>query len=259
MTQKLRVLLVRHGQSEANANQEIGKRKADHAIELTEKGHEQAKAVGRFLAKYLIPEDSPRRVVRAQEHIALSKIRMWNSPYLRTRQTSKNILATALVSDEPVHFGEVNYGARIRQPGQSIFYDAKALEHLGLHEQLFGIFDSLSDEERANRFPTEWAHYSKCKAFEGKVWARHPGGESRVDVALRLHNSFFGTIQRDFERHYIKTIVVVAHGTVNRAFTTMWCHHTWEFLEKEPNPRNCSVRLLENGEDKGYIFDGFEP
>jgi hypothetical protein len=21
---------------------------------------------------------------------------------------------------------------------------------------------------------------------------------------------------------------------------------------------NCSVRLIENGEDKGYIFDGFE-
>lgn len=86
-----------------------------------------------------------------------------------------------------------------------------------------------------------------------------PGGESRVDVALRLHHGFFGTAQRDFDRHNINTVVVVAHGTVNRAFTTMWCHHNWEFLEKEPNPNNCSVRLLEDGKDQGYVFDGFPP
>lgn len=25
---------------------------------------------------------------------------------------------------------------------------------------------------------------------------------------------------------------------------------------KEPNPPNCSIRLLADGEDKGYIYEG---
>lgn len=245
---KLRVLLVRHGESEANRNQEIGKRKADHAVELTEEGNAQAKACGSFLAKYL---------VTCGEGEVFEAVRLWHSPYRRTRQTAARIMETARLPHR-VNMVADQFDAQLnhsREAGESIFWDKR--EHLGLHEQLFGVFDGLSDEERAEQYPTEWAHYQKCKEFEGKVWARHPGGESRVDVALRLHSGFFGTVQRDFDRHKVNTIVVVAHGTVNRAFTQQWCHFGWEFLEKEPNPRNCSVRLLEDGKDQGYIFDGY--
>jgi hypothetical protein len=31
----------------------------------------------------------------------------------------------------------------------------------------------------------------------------------------------------------------------------------FEWFEKEPNPWNCSIRLIENNVDKGYIFQGF--
>lgn len=129
-------------------------------------------------------------------------------------------------------------------------------EHLLLAEQQFGLFDGLSDEEREARYPAEHAYYEKCKKFEGKLWPKMPLGESRIDVAQRVHQSF-GTFKRDAEKHGINNIIIAAHGTVNRAFIMMWLHLPYEWMHSEPNPPNCSVRLLEDGEDKGYIFEGF--
>jgi len=130
-------------------------------------------------------------------------------------------------------------------------------EDILLAEQQFGLFDGLSDKEREMAYPREWAHYLKTREAQGKMWARMPMGESRADVCGRL-KQFFGTIHRDQERHGIDTHVIVAHGTTNRAFATMWLHKRYEWMHEEPNPKNCSIRLLEDGKDKGYIFEGFD-
>lgn len=34
-----------------------------------------------------------------------------------------------------------------------------------------------------------------------------------------------------------------------------WLHLPFEWIEKEPNPKNCAVRLIEDGKDKGYIWE----
>jgi broad specificity phosphatase PhoE len=130
-------------------------------------------------------------------------------------------------------------------------------EHIMLCEQQFGLFDGVPDEELPQRFPLEHAHYALAEKFEGRFWARMPLGESRFDVAMRVHQAF-GTFQRDAERHDIRNIVVICHGVTLRAFVMMWCHYTPEWFENEPNPANCAIRLIEDGEDKGYLFDGFE-
>lgn len=220
----MRIFLVRHGQSQANVDHSINSRVADHAIELTEEGHKQAQAAGEFLGDYLQADNL--------------RIRLWHSPYRRTRQTADRIQETA-----------VGY------QGDSIFLDKR--EHMLLAEQQFGLFDGLSDEERENQFPKEQAYYEKCKAFEGKMWPKMPLGESRFEVCQRVHQAF-GTFHRDAEKHGIRNIVVVGHGTTNRAFVTMWLHKPWEWMHEEPNPLNCSIRLIEDGEDKGYIFKGFK-
>lgn len=222
--------------SRANVDWSENRKVADHAIELTETGKEQARKAGEFLAGYF------------REHLSgtpqPTKIRLWHSPYLRTRQTADGVEETCRIS-RPGHPAD----------GESWFLDRK--EHFLLHEQQFGIFDGLSDEERAQQYPAETEHYEKCKKFEGKVWAKLPMGESRIDVARRMHQAF-GTFKRDEEKHGIENIVVVGHGTTNRCFTMAWMHLGPEWLEKEPNPWNCSVRLIENGEDRGYIFKGFK-
>jgi Histidine phosphatase superfamily (branch 1) len=130
-------------------------------------------------------------------------------------------------------------------------------EHLLLHEQQFGLFDGLSDNERRETFPEMQAYYEKCKQYEGKLWPIMPLGESRIQVCSRVHQTF-GTFHRDHDKHGISTIVVVGHGTTNRAFIQMWLHKEWEWMHNEPNPNNCSIRLIESGEDCGYIFNGFD-
>lgn len=248
----MRIFLVRHGMSRANVDWSENRRVADHAIELTEEGKKQAKKAGAFLAGYF------------RDHFPQGTlIRLWHSPYVRTRQTAAGIVETCRLSPSEIEAPEPD----LYPNGKSWFVDPAEIDplkrpvpharnHNLLHEQQFGIFDGLSDEERKELYPAETEHYEKCKKFEGKVWAKFPMGESRMDTARRLHQAF-GTFHRDAEKHGIENIVVVGHGTTNRCFMMEWLHYTPEWLEKEPNPTNCSVRLIENGEDEGYIFDEF--
>jgi 2,3-bisphosphoglycerate-dependent phosphoglycerate mutase len=248
----MRIFLVRHGQSKSNVDWSENQRVADHAIELSEEGHMQAKAAGTFINDYL--HDN---VVLRSEPDSIPRVRMWRSPYTRTRQTADHIfnLSWARASTAIQTPGVPPPLWEQRPKGAPVIFDAR--EHLLLAEQQFGLFDGLSDEERESRYPAEHAYYEKCKKFEGKHWPKMPLGESRNDVCQRVHQSF-GTFKRDEEKHGIEDIIVVAHGTVNRAFIMMWQHLPYEWMHSEPNPPNCSVRLLENGEDKGFIFPGFD-
>ncbi len=257
MSQKLRILLVRHGQSQSNKDWSVNKRVADHAIELTDEGKEQARQAGKFLADWIWT------CLVHKDHLGfnhLQKIRLWNAPYARTRQTRDGILETCVVPEkcivrnedpELIDLIQNNY----LKEGETFFESHR--EHLLLHEQQFGLFDGLSDNERRETFPEMQAYYEKCKQYEGKLWPIMPLGESRIQVCSRVHQTF-GTFHRDHDKHGISTIVVVGHGTTNRAFVQMWLHREWEWMHNEPNPNNCSIRLIESGDDCGYIFNGFD-
>jgi len=220
----MRIFLVRHGISEANLDKSIHGNIADHAIRLAPEGFRQARKAGEFLADYF------------KSNIKNEKARMWVSPYKRTRETAAEIIS------------------------KTAPYILDVREHINLVEQQFGLFDGMSHEGTFNeiqlKYPNEYEHYKKCEDFEGKFWARMPMGESRFDVALRVHQCF-GTFHRDREKHGIENIIVVAHGLSNRAFLMQWCHYSVEWFEAENNPKNCSIRLIEDNVDKGYIFEGF--
>jgi 2,3-bisphosphoglycerate-dependent phosphoglycerate mutase len=232
-------------------------KRADSAIELTEDGKEQARGAGEFLRDYFT-----KSMLMDGRGSHIPKIRLWHSPYTRTRQTAAEIEKTCLLPKDveilnaPSEPGVYDISEKeTRKAGTPFFLDKK--EHHILHEQQFGLWDGLSDKEREEQFPREWALYLKYKTDGAKVWAPLPGGESRMDVARRVHQAF-GSMHRDAEKHGIHDIVVVGHGTTNRAFTFSWMHYPWEWFEVEPNPKNCSVRLIEDGEDKEYIFKGFD-
>lgn len=218
-----RIFLVRHGESEFNVNPDLGKTKADHAVELTPKGQTQAQVAGGFLNNWLMENVSTQN---------LGCIRIWTSPYERTRRTAGFI------------------------EGYCDKWILDRREHILLCEQQFGLFDGIPTHELSKVYPAEQAHYQKCEDHEGRFWARLPLGESRFDVATRIHQAF-GTFHRDAERHGIDHIVVICHGVTLRAFVMMWCHHTPEWFDAEPNPKNCAIRLIEGGDDRGYIFEGF--
>ena len=213
---------MRHGESLGNIDPVVHATTADHAIPLSERGVEQAREAGRVLDRHLA---NALAIDRAH-------VRLWLSPYRRTRQTADAIAAEA--------------GAWITD----------RREHILLCEQQFGLFDGVPEPDLPRRFPDEFSYYDMQCRFGGKFWARMPQGESRFDVAKRIHQAF-GTFHRDAADHGIKNLVVICHGVTLRAFVMMWCHLTPEWFEHEPNPNNCAIRLLDDGVDRGYLFDGF--
>lgn len=213
-----KIFLVRHGESVGNVDKSVHFTTPDHAIGLSDKGKLQAEKAGEALVKYF------------QANEIAGYTRMWVSPYLRTRETAAGI-------------------------AKSFPFGIDQREHINIVEQQFGLFDGHPDEELAKLFPLEHAHYDKCEKKEGKFWARMPLGESRFDVAIRVHQ-FFGTLMRDYEKHNISNVVIVSHGVTNRAFTMQWLHLPFEWFEREPNPNNCSIRLIDGNTDCGYIHAG---
>jgi len=197
----------------------------DHAIPLTELGQQQADAAGPALATLL------------KEDRVYGPIRMWVSPYIRTRDTAERIFAS--LKDE---------------------FNIDKREHINLCEQQFGLFDNVPDEELPKVFPLEHAHYDLAEKYQGRFWPRMPLGESRFDVARRVYESF-GTFHRDSDRHQIDNIIVVCHGVVLRAFIMQWLHLPYEWMDTQRNPGNCDIYRISKtrafGEthiEHGYVY-----
>lgn len=70
------VILVRHGESQANADHTLLRRKADNLIELTARGSQQARAVGERI-RAVVGEDA--------------YVHVYVSPFQRTLQTARGL------------------------------------------------------------------------------------------------------------------------------------------------------------------------
>lgn len=220
----MRIFLVRHGESIGNVDKAHYKTTPDFAIPLSEQGRGQARAAADALDKHLFPQGFV-----GPTH---PRFRVWTSPYTRTRQTADEFLD--------------------RFPPMCII-DRR--EHVLLAEQQFGLLDGIAGEAVEDHYPDVAQRYDLYKGHGGKFWTRPPAGESRFDVCQRVHQAF-GTFQRDADKHGIQDLIVIAHGTTLRAFVMMWLHLPYEWFEREPNPKNCSIRLIEGSEDRGYVYEG---
>ncbi len=105
----------------------------------------------------------------------------WSSPYLRARQTAQ--VALAELADPP----------RIRQDER-------------IRDRELGVLDLLTSHGVRSRFPAE----AQRRGWLGKFYYRPPGGESWVDLALRVR-SFLADLDRQLGsgRH-----LIVAHDAV---------------------------------------------
>lgn len=211
----MHIFLIRHGESVANTGENLVRRIPDHLVPLTERGRVQARLTGVWLAAYC-----------REKGIDLSRARIWQSPFVRTRETAAEFNKALGITD-------------IR-------------EDITLTEQQFGLFDAITDEERRTLYPNEYAEYMRQINNCGRFYARLPMGESPFDVAIRVHQ-FMGTIYRDYEKHGIDTLFVFTHGTTLRTFLLRWFHYSTEWYEQERNPKNCMIREIIDGTDLGYI------
>jgi 2,3-bisphosphoglycerate-dependent phosphoglycerate mutase len=214
----MRIFLVRHGESAGNLDEQAYRQFGDHNVPLTEFGYRQALEAGRAVASYL--SGLPRPGFR--------KIKIWYSPYLRTRQTKDALLAVL--------------------PGDVV---AGAYEDYLLREQDFGLFTEIYDQaEQKQKFPDEFEKWARLRNSSGKFYARPPDGESRADVAQRVR-LFLQTVMHDVESGS-DNVVIVGHGVTNRAFEMNFLHHSVDWFERSDNPGNADVVLIEGTHRQGY-------
>jgi broad specificity phosphatase PhoE len=172
------LLLVRHGESEANRVAAEAERSGalridlparDADVPLSGLGREQATAVGRALAG-LSRGDRPTAA--------------WVSPYRRARETAE------LAVEE--------WGRDIPQR-----VDER------LRDRELGILDGLTSLGVQELHPEEAAR----RRFLGKFYHRPPGGESWVDLALRVRS-----LLRDLDDAGDERVLVVCHDAVVMLF-----------------------------------------
>lgn len=203
MTPK-RIILIRHGESEGNVNPDIYQDKPDHRLSLTRSGCNQALEAG----------------VKIKELVGDESIHYYVSPYQRSRETLKYLLASGL-------------------------YVGKMFEDPRLREQDWGHFRSQE----------ETAQLQRDRYKYGTFYYRFPNGESGADVFDRV-SSFLETIYRDFEREdYAQNTVIVSHGLTVRFFLMRWFHRKVEEFENWENPKNCQFFVMEKEKlGKCYIM-----
>lgn len=189
-----KIFLIRHGESVANNDRNIYHQLSNHKIPLSVNGMKQAQECGKQLRDKLVSKN----------------IFFYLSPFLRTKQTFKNILD---------NLGDINYRFR---------------EEPRIREQDFGnprdqFMDLTSDPD-----------YMKC----GPFFYRFPNGECGADVYDRV-TSFFSTLNRDFlKKDYPENTVIITHGMLMRLFIMRWYHRTVEDFEKLINPPNCYITTM---------------
>lgn len=120
-----RIILVRHGESEANADDTIYERVPDHRIGLTPKGFEQARAAG----------------ARIREVLDGAPVEVYVSPYLRTRQTLEAL-------ELPVADRDVRVEPRLREQDWANFQDPAVIaEEKALRDRYGHFFYRFSHGE----------------------------------------------------------------------------------------------------------------
>lgn len=209
------LVIVRHGQSERNV------------------AKEQAKASGNAMVwgSSLRDVDTPLTPLGIQQAISTGKFLrdkatfdvIFSSPYMRTMQTAQHI------AEQLGRVPEIIMEERVR-------------------EIEFGILDGLTHQGIKERYPDEWARRER----EGKYWYRAPGGESRPDVALRVH-SFLGALTRDFRQ---KKVLVVCHSVVVLIFRRLlerWDESKYLEVDKEDDVLNCGVTTYRYDRDSNKL------
>ena len=209
------LVIVRHGQSERNAAKDAAK--ASGKPEINRTG--------------LRDVDTPLTAWGNQQATATGQYlaprfqfdAVFTSPYKRTIDTTRALLS-AYATQPPVIAEE-----RIR-------------------EIEFGILDGLTWMGVKQKFPDEFARRER----EGKYWYRPPGGESRPDVALRVH-SFLGTLTRDYRS---QSVLVVCHSVVVLVFRRLlerWDEAQYLKVDAEDDVLNCSMTAYRYDADAGKL------
>lgn len=217
------IILVRHGESESNADHTLWRKKADNLIELSSKGMEEADIAGTRLEAIFQKYDEDENLR------AMRRIHLIVSPFERTLQTAFFIRQHAGV-DKRIVRTEVE--SRIR-------------------EQEFG-----------NLQGDEFQHFRQEQTKVGRFWYRFPTGESGADVYDRVKSWWFESVLNVNSRvgyDPIDGMVIVTHGLTMRFVLMQLFHWSPTTFHSVWNAHNCDLYVLKKDLNKPgmspYVLD----
>ncbi len=225
MSMPFDLVLIRHGQSEANVRQKASKRGdnslftddlvtvPDNSWRLTALGAQQAQIAGVYLQQ-LVPGGLFSRQIL--------------SPFMRTRETAANL-------NMPLDSWEEN---RI------------------IRERSWGEIDGLSIEEFEEKYPQNALYKEKDPIY----WCP-PAGESLASVIENRSSNFLRSLERDSSN---STILAVTHGefiVATRMLIEGWSDERFHEVEldEEQKIRNCMMihYSRRNPHKRGEYTDSF--
>ena len=217
-----RIILIRHGESMGNVDENNYVHTADWRIPLSDTGIEQSKDAGRRLRNIMLLNKNHHNGDDSLKKDAMERCFIYYSPYLRTTQTMEYVCA------------QLPPGAVIGRR-----------EEPRIVEQQFGNFQNLDEIQEAKEDRVRF----------GRFFYRFAAGEAGLDVYTRT-TSFIGTMSRDvmeMQRCGLdmdKTnLVIVTHGLSMRLFLMRWLQISVKEFDRMYNPDNAFMAVMERHVD----------
>lgn len=225
------IFIVRHGQSEANANvrgllSKENKYIIDSAFDITPLGYEQAQST----AKKILDK------VTSEQPFQHKGYTLFVSPYIRTRSTA---LALESVLSGPMEL-------------------VKKIEDPRLVEQDFGDFDFQYRDKWPEISPHSF-EVNQAKYYDetGRFFARLENGENLLDVYNRVSIFVTTRLEREMDNSKVENYIIVTHGNTMRILRMFLQNLPIESFRSMELPENASGYHFVYCEDtKEYIYRG---
>lgn len=223
-----RLVLVRHGESAANADRSVYSHTPDWKIPLTDLGQEQAKQCAAVI-KQLVQRDN---------------VYLYTSPYQRARQTLDHIRAAL----DPDQIEGEREDERLREQEMGNFQPFEQMKATWAERQTSSRF--------YYRFPNGESGSDVCdrvSLFLDSLFRERRevvGMQQREVVGMQQRTEAGRASTSSPEDH---NVVIVCHGLFVRLFISRWYKLPVEIFEALYNPPNCGVVILERDDEKGRL------
>jgi broad specificity phosphatase PhoE len=220
--------LVRHGQSEGNRDPKKYIERTDSGVRLTEEGKRQARASAEKIKEAFQNSDQ--------------KLVFWVSPYIRTRETAKEMLQVlgekvVTVKEEQLLI-ERNFGMIVGDGWQRFEKEEQDQKQRNSEEYYF----------------QEMFNFQNIGKTFNPFYTKTPDGESQYDVLLRANQILHKIAAHDPHDRYHH--VIITHGVTARTMIMANFHFTQEWYNATRNPCNTAVYHMNKDELK-ILYTGF--
>jgi broad specificity phosphatase PhoE len=250
------ILLVRHGESEGNADHTLFREKPDNLVRLTATGVEQSRQAGVRIESILQTYDERRRRQQQEELLEQQKQQSLFSNFFFPSFFWRRCRLATPPPPEPLLPLRVHLiVSPFERTVQTAMEMRRSFDHRIVRTDLQ---PRIREQEFGNWQDHDFEQFRVEQKKVGRFWYRFPTGESGADVHDRVKSWWSDSVLNVNERHGhdpVGALVIVTHGLTMR-FVLMglydWSPNTFHSVW---NANNCDVYALK----KDLTLPGMSP